>query len=85
MIFKMTAAALTTALMLGATAPAFASQQVSEEMQAKIRTTLTEQGYEVRKVKSEDGMFEAYVVKDGKMMEVYLDAELNIVRTKDND
>lgn len=38
-----------------------------------IRTTLTEMGYEVRKIEAEDGKIEAYVVKDGQMAEVYVD------------
>ena len=30
----------------------------------------------------EDGMIEAYAIKDGKAFEVYLDADLNIIEVK---
>ncbi len=38
-----------------------------------IRTTLIAQGYEVRKVRAEDGKIEAYAVKDGRKFEIYVD------------
>ena len=41
--------------------------------QPEITANLTEMGYEVRKIEAEDGKIEAYVVKDGKMAEVYVD------------
>lgn len=85
MIRKLTATALAATLVMGLGIPAMASEKVSEEMQAKIRTHLTEQGYEVRKIKSEDGLYEAYVIKDGKMLELYLDEQMQIVRTKTDD
>ena len=39
----------------------------------EITASLTAQGYEVRKIKPEDGMLEAYVLKDGKRFELYVD------------
>ncbi|MCE8517633.1 PepSY domain-containing protein [Ruegeria pomeroyi] len=39
----------------------------------EIRTSLKDLGYDVRKIEDEDGKIEAYVVKDGKMAEVYVD------------
>ncbi|SNR57525.1 PepSY domain-containing protein [Puniceibacterium sediminis] len=48
----------------------------------EITSTLTAQGYEVRRVDVEDGMFEVYAMKDGKKMELYLDAALTVVRAK---
>lgn len=39
----------------------------------EIRASLTAQGYEVRKVKPEDGKLEAYALKDGKLYEIYVD------------
>lgn len=39
----------------------------------EIRANLTAQGYEVRKIKPEDGKLEAYALKDGKLLEVYVD------------
>ncbi len=41
--------------------------------EAEITARLTEMGYEVRKIEAEDGKIEAYVVKDGKMAEIYVD------------
>lgn len=39
-----------------------------DQVQAKLK----EMGYEIRKAEMEDGEIEAYVVKDGKMAEVYV-------------
>ncbi|MCE8522828.1 PepSY domain-containing protein [Ruegeria pomeroyi] len=39
----------------------------------EIRTSLKDLGYDVRKIEDEDGKIEAYVVKDGKMAEIYVD------------
>jgi len=50
-----------------------------------IRDTLTAQGYDVRKIKREDGLFEVYAIKDGERLEIYLDSAMNIVRTKRDD
>lgn len=44
----------------------------------KVTATLTAQGYEVRKIDTEDGMIEVYAVKAGKTCEVYLKADLSI-------
>ena len=85
MIRKLSATVLAGVLTMGLVAPALASQKLSQETQTKIRTHLTEQGYEVRKIKSEDGLYEAYVIKDGKMLEIYLNEQLQIVNTKAND
>ena len=83
---------LTLALCLGLTAPvaAFASSdngyaRLTPETKEQIRTTLTEQGYEVRKIKMDDGYYEAYALKDGARLEIYLDKDLNIVRSKIDD
>jgi hypothetical protein len=46
---------------------------------------LTEQGYEVRRIKTEDGMYEAYAMKDGQRLEIYVNDDLEIVRTKTDD
>ena len=45
----------------------------------EITTSLTSQGYEVRKVKPEDGMLEAYAMKDGKRYEIYVDTSTGTV------
>jgi len=76
------------AMLLLPAAGVFASEShgsLTTEVEQKIRSTLTEQGYEVRKIKREDGLFEAYVIKDGERLEIYLDSDLKIIRTKAND
>jgi len=45
----------------------------------EIKASLVAQGYEVRKVKPEDGMLEAYAMKDGKRYEIYVDAATGAV------
>lgn len=79
------AALLALALALPASGAFASGMSVPAETIKKIRTTLTEQGYEVRKVKMEDGYYEAYAIKDGMKQEIYLDADLNIVRSKSDD
>ena len=60
---------------------AFASQAFAAELTKdtvlgttleEIKVSLTDMGYEVRKSEMEDGEIEIYVVKDGKMAEVYV-------------
>jgi hypothetical protein len=45
----------------------------------EITDSLVARGYEVRKVKPEDGMLEAYAMKDGKRYEVYVDTATGTV------
>lgn len=61
------------------------SVTLNDETKNQIRTVLTEQGYEVGKIKTEDGLYEAYARKDGKRLEVFLDADFAIVRTEVDD
>ncbi|MHA6324136.1 PepSY domain-containing protein [Roseivivax sp. CAU 1753] len=58
---------------------------LTDESTARIRTMLTEQGFEVAKIKIEDGLYEAYARKDGQKYEVFLNAQLDIVRTEADD
>lgn len=52
----------------------------------EITASLTAQGYEVKKVKPEDGMLEAYATKDGKRFEVYVDVATGLVtKVKDEN
>jgi hypothetical protein len=44
-----------------------------------ISASLAAQGYEVRKIKPEDGMLEAYALKDGKRYEIYVDTTTGTV------
>lgn len=73
--------ALVLALAVGAAAAA-GSVILDPAKTDEITTALTAQGYEVRRVDVEDGLFEVSAIKDGKKLEVYLDAALNVVRTK---
>ena len=79
------AALLALTLALPASGAFASGMSVPADTAEKIRATLTEQGYEVRKIKMEDGLYEAYTIKDGKKAEIYLDADLKIVRGKDDD
>lgn len=84
---KKTLAALVLGLALvQPTASALASdyKQISAETEARVREVLTAQGYEVARIKMEDGYYEAYARKDGKKLEVYLDESMNIVRVKND-
>ncbi len=52
----------------------------------EIAASLTAQGYEVRKIKPEDGMLEAYALKDGKRYEIYVDtATGTVVKVEEDD
>ncbi len=74
---------LAAALILGLGMPALAGSAPDAAAQEKITANLTADGYEVRKIDTEDGMIEVYAVKDGKMFEIYLDSDLKVVRTNE--
>ncbi|MEC3861120.1 PepSY domain-containing protein [Mesobacterium sp. TK19101] len=76
---------LTVALALTATSALASGHGMDKAREDQIRTTLTTQGYEVRKIDMEDGMIEVYALKDGARIELYLDNDLKIVRTKTAD
>ena len=82
-----TALALALALSMGLTAPVLASSDdvVPQETQDAVRAKLVAEGYEVRSIQREDGMIEVYAMKDGQRLELYLDAAMNVVRTKAGD
>ena len=84
MFTKSTIAAALVALSLAASAPlaAQASGAIAQDVQAQITEMLVADGYEVRKIVPEDGLIEVYAVKDGQMLELYLDSALNIIRIK---
>ncbi|MFZ5961449.1 PepSY domain-containing protein [Thalassococcus sp. BH17M4-6] len=77
------------ALALALTAPAMVLASSDTPMDParmdQIRTKLTADGYEVRKIDVEDGEIEVYAMKDGARLELYLDADLNVVRAKTDD
>ncbi len=84
MFNKSTITAALVALTLAASVPlgAQARGAIAQDVQAQITEMLTADGYEVRKIVPEDGLIEVYAIKDGQLLELYLDAELNIIRIK---
>ncbi|ATG46585.1 PepSY domain-containing protein [Celeribacter ethanolicus] len=80
------AALLSATLATTLSGAAFASDSVAltDEMKTKITETLTAQGYEVGKIKIEDGLYEAYAKKDGMKYEIFLDGDLNVVKTEED-
>ncbi len=58
--------------------------ELTEENTAQIHETLTAEGYEVAKIKIEDGKYEAYAKKDGHRYEVFLNGDFEIVQVKDD-
>lgn len=68
------AAAVALPLSVAAAAPDLDGASVGTTAE-QIAASLVAKGYEVKKVKPEDGMLEAYALKDGKRYEVYVDTE----------
>ena len=64
---------------------AFAEVELTPEVKAKIEDMLKAQGYEVGKIKVEDGNYEAYVKKGGEKAEIILNDKLEIVKTENDD
>ena len=78
--------ALALAITAGSAALASGSyDKIDPATQDAIRAQLSEQGYEVRKIEADDGMFEAYAIKDGERYEIYLDRDLSIVKSERDD
>jgi hypothetical protein len=71
---------LAIAVLALSTAAAFAEVDLTPEVKTKIEDMLKAQGYEVRKIKVEDGMYEAYVKKGDEKAELYLNEKLEIVK-----
>lgn len=68
----------TAALLLAAATPALATECTTAPMDKwmpaeEIHKKLAEQGYDVRKLEVEDSCLEAYAMKDGRRLEIYLD------------
>ena len=63
---------------------AFAEVVLTPEVEKNIKDTLTAQGYDVGKIKIEDGMYEAYAKKDGNKYEVFMNEKLEIVKVKND-
>lgn len=58
---------------------------VDAAVQEKLTAQLVAEGYEVRQFKAEDGLIEVYVVKDGKMEELWFDAGLKQVEHEEGE
>ncbi len=84
MIRKLTAVAL---VLTSLAAPAaFADEgKVDAAVQEKLTAQLVAEGYDVRQFKAEDGLIEVYVVKDGKMEELWFDASLTRVAHEEGE
>lgn len=84
MFRKITLAAV--ALTALAAPMAFASEgEVDAAVQEKLTAQLVAEGYDVRQFKAEDGLIEVYVVKDGKMEELWFTAELKLVEHEEGE
>ena len=71
---------LAIAVLALSTTAAFAEVDLTPEVKAKIEDMLKAQGYEVGKIKVEDGMYEAYVKKGDEKAEIYLNDKLEVVK-----
>ncbi|MCX7299035.1 MAG: PepSY domain-containing protein [Rhodobacterales bacterium] len=81
MTFKPLFAALAVAFTLtGTLAHAADEASLTDAKKAEITTLLVAQGYEIRSIQIEDGMYEVYAIKYGATAELYLDDNLNIVK-----
>ena len=58
---------------------------VDAAVQEKLTAQLVAEGYDVRQFKAEDGLIEVYVVKDGKMEELWFDAGLKQVEHEEGE
>lgn len=59
--------------------PVLAEEEVDAAIVEKLTAQLVAEGYDVRKIEGEDGLIEAYVVKDGEATKLFFDADLNPV------
>lgn len=80
----LTALATATLLATGS-AQAATPDMLTDEVKQQITALLTEQGFEVRQIQIEDGMYEAYALKDGERYEIYLDDDFAVVDAKVDD
>lgn len=76
---------LAVALLALSASAAFAEVELTPEVKTKIEDMLKAQGYEVGKIKVEDGLYEAYVKKGDEKAEIFLNEKLEIVKSNDND
>lgn len=79
------AAALAGLIALPALAFDGKGTMIDDARMVEITTLLSAQGYEVHEIEAEDGMIEVEARKDGQDYELYLDAALQVIRTKVDD
>ncbi len=74
--------ALAASLAMAAASPG----DYAGKSQAEITKSLEQQGYEVRKVETEDGYLEAYALLNGARFEIYVDPKTGkIVEIEEDD
>ncbi|GAB4266313.1 MAG: hypothetical protein Kow0013_15330 [Pararhodobacter sp.] len=82
---------LALALTLGAPATAALASETHGAVTDTVRDSLTQrlvnEGYEVRRIAREDGLYEVYALRDGQRFELYFNEALEPVnrRGSDND
>jgi hypothetical protein len=69
----------------GGMARAADEAMLTDEKKAEITAVMVAEGYEVRSIQIEDGLYEVYAVKDGATFEIYLNDALVIVEGADED
>ncbi len=84
-MLKKLATPLAVVLMLSGAAHATGAVELTDANTDQIRALLTAEGYEVAKIKIEDGMYEAYAKKDGQRYEVFLNGDFEVVKTEIDD
>lgn len=83
-MLKKLAAPLAVAIVLAGAAQAAGSVELTDTNTNQIRLQLTADGYEVAKIKIEDGMYEAYAKKNGQRYEVFLNGDFEVVKVKED-
>jgi hypothetical protein len=69
----------------GGMARAADESMLTDAKKAEITAVMVAEGYEVRSIQIEDGMYEVYAVKDGETFELYLDDSLALVEGAGED
>ena len=61
-----------------------ANVELTDGNKSMIVKMLTADGYEVGKIKLEDGMYEAYAKKGGNRYEVFLNGDFEVIKVKED-
>ncbi len=75
---------LAATLIASTAAMAEAAVELNDANKEKITQMLVEQGYEVGKIKIEDGLYEAYAKDENGKYEIFLNGDFEIVRTEND-